>query len=345
MMDFTVIALLLSLCLSLILGIGGCSNRGFHDERQGKVITDTTAILERSPYDAELYVTRGTAYYCIREYEKALSDFNRAIEIDSKNAAAYRLRGMTSVNVDYQALPDDPDIVITSHFYKGKRADTDKAYLLDPGILDEAINRGFGYFSKNSNEFIYPVAGDCVAKSNLILGSTTTRQVEHMFPPPRFPGIGSAMLHARNPTKPRIGKVGKVVDNARYYFEPDYDHTYDETNPSVTLVFDMNNTLVVISSLDSMTTNYHYDDYLGKTGSERILRIGRMRLEKYHDLMRQNQFTEVYRDKEYPSKKTLRAEITPCVTVDIEVPIEPEPEAAYVLYGVDYIYTCQTNRD
>ena len=68
-----------------------------------------------------------------------------------------------------------------------------------------------------------------------------------------------------------------------------------------------------------------------------------MRLERYQDLMRRHPFVEVYRESDtvWDAKKTLRAEITPCVTVDIAVPIEPSIYDS-VTYIIDYIYTCPT---
>lgn len=332
MMNFTVAVPLLSLCLTLMLGIGGCttlllgkSYHGFHDERHRRVITDTTAMLERNPNDAELYVARGKAYYCRLQYKEALSDFNRAIGIDSENAAAYRLRGITSKIVDFQAL----EVKTLPYTHKGYEADTKKADILEPRKLDEEINQGFGYISNITNEFIYPVTGDCVAESYLILGSTTTTQVAEMLPPPQWPGIGTAIYPVYKPTKSRIGKVGKVVDNARYRFTPEKPWRME-------LVFDINDKLVVIWTIDSMTIGF---------GDERQRKIGRKRLEKYRDLMRQHQFVEVYKvyrdtgDTMF-DKKTLRAEITPCVTVDIAVPLKPQ--STYVIYSVEYIYTCPT---
>lgn len=333
-MNFAIAAPLLSLCLSLMFGLGGCttlnfwrSYEDFHDERHGRVITDTTAKLERDPYDAGLYVARGKAYYCKRQYEKALSDFNQAIEIDSENAEAYRGRGSASKMVDYQALA----VKRAPYTHKGHVEDTKKADILEPGKLDEDINQGFGYISNVTSEFIYPVTGVCFAGIDLILGSTTKTLAAEMLPPDPYYAYGPTPVY--RPAKPRIGKVGKVVDNARYNYEP-YIEQYFSYGPldSLLLVFDNNDKLVVIRSFDSM--------FLNGLGNERLKKIARKRHEKYRDLMRQYQFAEVYRETILDDYKVMRAEITPCVTVDISVPVEPEP--TLVMYNVEYIYTCPT---
>ena len=80
--------------------------------------------------------------------------------------------------------------------------------------------------------------------------------------------------------------------------------------------------------------------FLNGLGNERLKKIARKRHEKYRDLMRQYQFAEVYRQTILDDYKVMRAEITPCVTVDISVPVEPEP--TLVMYNVEYIYTCPT---
>ena len=85
---------------------------------------------------------------------------------------------------------------------------------------------------------------------------------------------------------------------------------------------------------------------MGKASNERLGRIGRKRFEKYQDLMRQYQFTEVYRDKKHLKYgyefgyKTMRADITPCVTLDIGMRIVPK--STTVMYVTEYIYTCPT---
>ena len=330
-MSFAVTTLILSLCMPFLLGLGGCRNyQAFHDERHRRIITDTTAKLERKTYDAGLYTSRGWAYYCVNQYEKAISDFNRAIEIDSENASAYKGRGITSKIIDYQAL----EVKGVPYHHNGYVEDTKKADRLEPGKLEEETNQGFGYISNVSNEFIYPVSGDCFAESNLILGSTTKTQAVEMLPSNWWYKYGATRVY--RPTKPSIGKVGKVVKNARYLYQPEIGGKYFTLyQPVLILVFDKKNKLVVIRTSQMMSLTGSMD--------EREMQIARKRKEKFQDLMRQHQFTEVYRDEENPKygEKTMRAEITPCLTVDIEVPIEPDSD--YLKYTtIEYIYTCPT---
>ncbi len=46
-------------------------------------------VIRLQPTFARAYILRGSAYALRSEHEKALADFNRAIQIDSRNAAAY----------------------------------------------------------------------------------------------------------------------------------------------------------------------------------------------------------------------------------------------------------------
>jgi len=334
---------LLSLCLLLMFGIGGCaelllgkSYQDFHNERHERTIVGTTAKLEKNTYDAGLYVTRGWAYFCAHKYEKALSDFSRAIAIDPENAAAYRGRGNASRAADFQAPPDG----VIRHPHKGYVADINKANILEPGKLDEEINQDFGYVSNVTSEFIYPVPGACFAEIDLILGSTTTTQAAEMLPPKPYDAYGPVPVY--RPTKPLIGKVGQVVANVRYKYAPNLSLPYTGvTNRSLLLVFDKNDKLVVIRNIDAMLLK-GIGTMLDDLGNERLKKISRERYKKYRDLMRQHQFSEVYRETILHELKVMRAEITPCVTVDISVPAEPEPEPASVIYIVEYIYTCST---
>jgi len=340
-MHLAVAAPLLLLSLLLTLGIGGCASysyKEFHDERHGRVITDATKKLEGNPHDAGLYASRGKAFFCTRRYEKAIADFNKAIEIDPINAMAYRGRGIASRIVDNQALPAGS---VINGPHKGFVEDTNTANILDPGWLDAEINQGFGYISNVTNEFIYPVTGYCVEGTrDLILGSTTTTQAAEMLPPKDFTSHGARRFTGKG-DKPRIGKVGKVVENVRSFYKADYG-----TLPEVTMIFDKNDKLVVIRNVDQMHLDKGFNIHLGKAGNERLGRIGRKRFEKYQDLMRQYQFTEVYRDKKdlkygYEfSDKTMRAEITPCVTLDIGMRIVPK--STTVMFVTEYIYTCPT---
>lgn len=59
-----------------------------------KAITSYSKAIELDPDHALSYYNRGCAYGEIGEYEKAIADFNKAIELDPNNANAYYNRGL-----------------------------------------------------------------------------------------------------------------------------------------------------------------------------------------------------------------------------------------------------------
>ena len=46
------------------------------------------------PNDAKAYYSRGTAYYYLNQYERAIKDFDRAIELNPNDVKAYYNRGI-----------------------------------------------------------------------------------------------------------------------------------------------------------------------------------------------------------------------------------------------------------
>ena len=329
------------LILCLVFGIGGCTTLLFgrsyleyHDQRFGKVIEETTAKLVTNPNDAELYIARGRAHYCKREYQEALSNFKRAVVLDPDNAEAYRGRGMSSKVVDFQSPADG----VIRYPHLGYVTDTNRANALQPERLEKEINQDFGYISQTTNEFVFPVTGFCIEPLDLILGSSTKKQAAEALPPDWYNQFGPVPVY--KPTKPRIGKVGKVVENARYKYEPDLHPEYrPEKVRRLLLVFDRNDKLVVIRVVDSMHLS-GFGKMLDEVGNERLKLIARKKYEKYQNLMFGNQFKEAYRENIAGESKVMRGEISPCVTVDISVPVKPRPD--YVIYTVEYIYTCPT---
>ena len=53
-----------------------------------------SAKIKKQPEQAELYVTRGDAYYLLHEYDEAIKDFTTAINLDKSLDDAYFGRGM-----------------------------------------------------------------------------------------------------------------------------------------------------------------------------------------------------------------------------------------------------------
>jgi len=84
------------------------------------------------------YNNRGTVWYGLKEYEKAIADYNQAINLDSEFALAYNNRG----GVWYELKE-----------YEKAIADFNQAIDLDPKKIDAYYNRGltFFYLDKYSN--------------------------------------------------------------------------------------------------------------------------------------------------------------------------------------------------
>jgi tetratricopeptide (TPR) repeat protein len=68
------------------------------DDNRGAILDYNKAFslsVEKGFINTSFYIERGIAYSKIGECQKALSDFDKAIEINSNNAAAYYNRGIT----------------------------------------------------------------------------------------------------------------------------------------------------------------------------------------------------------------------------------------------------------
>jgi len=74
----------------------------------GAIIKRTTAYLSLFPESAITYNERATAYRDVHQYEKALADFAKSLELDSKLSLAYYCRGsmLLSLKKARQALID-----------------------------------------------------------------------------------------------------------------------------------------------------------------------------------------------------------------------------------------------
>ena len=58
-------------------------------------LQDFNKAVELDPNDANAYIIRGDAYLEKGDFDQALQDFNRAIELHPENAEAYVIRGST----------------------------------------------------------------------------------------------------------------------------------------------------------------------------------------------------------------------------------------------------------
>ena len=106
-------------------------DRGFEKGENGDyygAISDYNKALEIDPNDSMAYYNRGWNKGKLKDYYGAISDFNKAIEINPNYANAYFLRGNSK-----DELED----------YYGAIADYTKALTLDPNNLDALYNRGW----------------------------------------------------------------------------------------------------------------------------------------------------------------------------------------------------------
>jgi len=100
--------------------LGLLNDRKDEKDDPREAIKRTTAYLKLFPDNSIKYTIRGDAYSEMKQYNKALADFNKSLELDPGLALAYYCRGtmLLSVNKARQALieldsacklePDDP---------------------------------------------------------------------------------------------------------------------------------------------------------------------------------------------------------------------------------------------
>lgn len=73
-----------------------------------QAIDEFTKVVELIPYYANAYFTRGLAYYKLDEHQKAIEDYTKAIELNPKYANAYLNRGVAYlISNEYQKAIDD----------------------------------------------------------------------------------------------------------------------------------------------------------------------------------------------------------------------------------------------
>lgn len=59
-----------------------------------RAIADYSKVIELNPDDTDAYYNRGCTYGEMREYDKAIADFSKVIEMDPSNADTYYNRGV-----------------------------------------------------------------------------------------------------------------------------------------------------------------------------------------------------------------------------------------------------------
>ena len=109
-------------------------NRGFaygELKQYDKAIADFDKAIELNPEDVHVdYRNRGVAYRKLKQYDKAIADYDKAIELNPKDADTYHNRGFA-----YDELKQ----------YDKAIADYDKAIKLNPEYAYAYNNRGYTY--------------------------------------------------------------------------------------------------------------------------------------------------------------------------------------------------------
>jgi len=102
-----------------------------------QAIKDFNKVIELNPNYAEAYYGRGYAYAELNEYERAIEDYSNAIKLNPKFAEAYNNRGLAYVKLNE---------------YERAIKDYDKAIALNPAFAEAYYNRGNAYVKLNEYE-------------------------------------------------------------------------------------------------------------------------------------------------------------------------------------------------
>jgi tetratricopeptide (TPR) repeat protein len=98
-----------------------------------RAIADYDRAIEVDPTDAKSFDWRGGAYFGRRDYDRAIADYDQAIKLDPKNAVTFRNRG-----VAYRAKRD----------FDHALADLTQALQINPTDRDSIFERGLTYENK-----------------------------------------------------------------------------------------------------------------------------------------------------------------------------------------------------
>lgn len=126
----------LSAQTAVCYSFGDCLNKGIKTDLRRERIQYYTKALgywSRSDsyrYKAAVYVNRGSAYYDLNQFDKAIADYDKAIGLDPGGTAAYNDRGIAYAEIKQ---------------YDKALADYAKAISLDPKDGTEYNNRGVVY--------------------------------------------------------------------------------------------------------------------------------------------------------------------------------------------------------
>lgn len=84
------------------------ANAWFRKKDYNKAVSDYTKAINLNPKDADVHYGRGDAWYAQKEYDKAIVDYTKAVSLDPKNDAAYYGLGISwSKKGDYDKAITD----------------------------------------------------------------------------------------------------------------------------------------------------------------------------------------------------------------------------------------------
>jgi tetratricopeptide (TPR) repeat protein len=85
----------------------------FNQQKFDEAISDYNKALELDPNYSLAYTNRGSAYLKKYQFDKAMADYNRALELDPSNAAAYFNRGLVyEIRGEHDKAESDLNMVI-----------------------------------------------------------------------------------------------------------------------------------------------------------------------------------------------------------------------------------------
>ena len=102
-----------------------------------QAIKDFNKVIELNPNYAEAYYGRGYAYAELNEYERAIKDYDKAIALNPDDAKAYNNRGYAYANLNEHERAIE---------------DFSEAIALNPNFAEAYINRGNAYAKLNEHE-------------------------------------------------------------------------------------------------------------------------------------------------------------------------------------------------
>ncbi|MBN2774068.1 MAG: tetratricopeptide repeat protein [Prolixibacteraceae bacterium] len=130
-----------------------------------------TDVIGKYPYFAEAYINRGHFYRSENNYQEAIQNYNKAIELDDNRALAFYNRGkaffdtgqfdkaLTDMNKAIELEPDFPEaysnrgsIYAMKNEYLLAIADFDKAIEMKPGNTEILANRTLAHFYAGNTE-------------------------------------------------------------------------------------------------------------------------------------------------------------------------------------------------